>query len=225
MVCLQGAEVTGMDANRIKLGTCCISVVAILFMEIIAALGIAKVGYPPLLILGVVRIIAVVMIIVIVVSLERDISAIGLAPSDAPAGFTRGLVWSAGFAVVAAAGYAGLFLLGIDACRMIRVTMPARTQDLVLLLLVGGVVGPVAEEVFFRGVLYGFFRRWGVVVALIASSALFVLAHMFSPGVPWIRIAGGVIFALAYEIEGTLVVPITIHVLGNLAIFTLSLIH
>ena len=35
---------------------------------------------------------------------------------------------------------------------------------------------------------------------------------------------GGILFAVAYEMEKNLLVPITIHVLGNLAIFTLALI-
>jgi hypothetical protein len=35
---------------------------------------------------------------------------------------------------------------------------------------------------------------------------------------------GGIIFAVAYEMEASLMVPITIHILGNMAIFTLSLI-
>jgi len=39
------------------------------------------------------------------------------------------------------------------------------------------------------------------------------------------QIVGGIIFAIAYEKEGSLIVPITIHVLGNMAIFTLSLIY
>jgi membrane protease YdiL (CAAX protease family) len=34
---------------------------------------------------------------------------------------------------------------------------------------------------------------------------------------------GGIVFAVAYEVEGSLMVPITIHVLGNMAIFALSL--
>jgi len=224
MVCLPGAEVTGMDANRIKLGTFCLAVATIVSLEIVAGVGIAKTGVPPLLALGAIRVIAVLMIVAIVVSLEGNISAVGLAPSDVPTGLKKGLVWSAGFAIIAVVGYAVMRMLGMNALRMIRVTMPAQTWDVVLLFCVGGVVGPIAEEVFFRGVLYGFFRRWGVAVALIASSALFVLAHMFSPGVPWLRIAGGIVFALAYEIEGILVVPITIHVLGNLAIFALSLL-
>jgi hypothetical protein len=35
---------------------------------------------------------------------------------------------------------------------------------------------------------------------------------------------GGIVFAVAYELEGNLMVPITIHVLGNTAIFALSLV-
>jgi hypothetical protein len=42
-------------------------------------------------------------------------------------------------------------------------------------------------------------------------------------GIPLAQVVGGIVFAVAYEIEGSLMVPITIHVLGNLAIFTLSL--
>jgi hypothetical protein len=38
------------------------------------------------------------------------------------------------------------------------------------------------------------------------------------------QVVGGIVFAVAYEVEGSLLVPITIHVLGNMAIFTLSLI-
>jgi hypothetical protein len=85
-------------------------------------------------------------------------------------------------------------------------------------------VAPIAEEVFFRGILYGFLRRWGVLLALILTTAIFVLAHPVFPGIPVTQMVGGIIFALAYEIEGNLMAPITIHVLGNMAIFTLSLI-
>jgi membrane protease YdiL (CAAX protease family) len=53
---------------------------------------------------------------------------------------------------------------------------------------------------------------------------IFVLCHPIHPGIPVTRLLGGILFAVAYEISGSLVVPITIHALGNLAIFTLSLI-
>jgi hypothetical protein len=35
---------------------------------------------------------------------------------------------------------------------------------------------------------------------------------------------GGIVFAAAYEVEGKLMVPISIHVLGNIAIFSLSIL-
>jgi len=81
--------------------------------------------------------------------------------------------------------------------------------------------GPVAEEIFFRGILYGFFRRWGAVAAVVLSTVIFVLAHPIFPGIPLPQVVGGVVFAVAYEVEGSLMVPITIHALGNMAIFLL----
>jgi len=89
---------------------------------------------------------------------------------------------------------------------------------------VGGVIAPIAEEVFFRGILYGFFRRWGVSVAIVLSTFIFVLPHLGSSGLPIIQIIGGVLFALVYETEKNLMVPIMIHALGNMAIFSFSLL-
>ena len=71
--------------------------------------------------------------------------------------------------------------------------------------------------------LYGFLRWWGVVIALVLSTLMFVLPHVAFSKIPLVQVVGGIVFAVAYEIEGSLMVPITIHVLGNLAIFTLSL--
>ena len=53
---------------------------------------------------------------------------------------------------------------------------------------------------------------------------MFVLAHPIFSGIPLPQTVGGIVFAVAYEIDGSLMVPITIHILGNLTIFTLSLI-
>jgi membrane protease YdiL (CAAX protease family) len=87
-------------------------------------------------------------------------------------------------------------------------------------------IGPIAEEIFFRGILYGFFRRWGIPAAVILSTFLFVLSHSHTsgPAIPVTQLIGGILFAVAYEIEKNLLVPITIHSLGNLAIFTLALL-
>lgn len=97
------------------------------------------------------------------------------------------------------------------------------TGEFILFFLVGGIISPITEELFFRGVIYGFLRRWGAISAVVFSSLAFVLAHhMVSTGLLFIPFTGGIVFALAYEIEKNLMVPITLHVLGNLAIFVLS---
>jgi len=88
---------------------------------------------------------------------------------------------------------------------------------------VGGFIAPVAEELCFRGILYTYFRRWGIILALVASTIIFVVLHA-THGLPVTQIVGGIVFAVAYEISHNLMVPITIHALGNLAIFSLSLL-
>jgi len=125
------------------------------------------------------------------------------------------LIWGA-FVVLSAAGSNPL--------KLIQVQLPTKHSEIALFFLIGGMVGPIAEEVFFRGILYGFFRRWGVVVGLVLSTLIFVLMHPINHGVPITQVVGGIVFALAYEVEGSLMVPITIHSLGNMAIFALSLI-
>ena len=85
----------------------------------------------------------------------------------------------------------------------------------------GGIVAPVAEEIFFRGLIFGYLRRWGIPAAILISTALFAAFHL--PAVPVTQIVGGAVFAIAYHTGRSLMVPIVIHTLGNLAIFTLSL--
>jgi membrane protease YdiL (CAAX protease family) len=60
--------------------------------------------------------------------------------------------------------------------------------------------------------------------ALLLSTAVFVVAHAIFHRIPLPQIVGGILFAVAYEKEKNLMVPITIHVLGNLAIFAIAII-
>jgi hypothetical protein len=138
-------------------------------------------------------------------------------------GFKKGLIWSACFGIAAIVLFVLLYLTGINALRMLYSPLPHPKLLVLLYLLVGGVIGPVAEEIFFRGILYGFFRQWGVYTAVALSTLLFVLPHLTGGNLPFTQIVGGVVFAIAYEREQSLLVPITIHCLGNLAIFSTGL--
>lgn len=152
---------------------------------------------------------------------EEGLGVIGLKREDLLPGLRRGIIWSLGFGLLVMAGFLGLWLAGMNPLRLFRVGIGATVPDRVAFFVVGGLLGPVAEELVFRGVLYGFFRRWGVLAALGISTAVFVLLH---GGGGFTHIVGGVLFALAYEREKRLMTPITVHVLGNLALFSLALI-
>ena len=94
-------------------------------------------------------------------------------------------------------------------------------QVMPLFFIVGGVVAPVAEEIVFRGIIFGYLRRWGLPAAVLVSTALFAALHL--PAIPVTQVVGGMVFAIAYHLSGSLMTPILIHTLGNLAIFSLSL--
>ncbi|MDP6179435.1 MAG: CPBP family intramembrane metalloprotease, partial [Desulfatiglandales bacterium] len=108
---------------------------------------------------------------------------------------------------------------------LVKTPMPDTQGDLALFLLVGALIAPVAEEVFFRGILFGFMRRWGAVAAIVFSSLIFVLIHPTGSALPVVQIVGGFLFAVSYETGKSLMTPLVIHVLGNASIFFLSLMY
>ncbi len=224
MVCLQSLAGPRMEAKKIELRTLFFCLSAVIAVELGTWVVTSKSGYLPMLILAGARLLQILLIILIVVTWGKGLPSIGLARSEMVSGLKKGLLWSAGFGAIGSVACVGLFAASINPLTLIKARLPTQTGDLVLFFIVGGILGPVAEEVFFRGILYGFLRRWGVIVALILSTLIFVLCHPISHGIPVTRLVGGLLFALAYEFGGSLIVPITIHALGNLAIFTLSLI-
>ncbi|MBA3028494.1 MAG: CPBP family intramembrane metalloprotease [Desulfobacteraceae bacterium] len=178
-------------------------------------------GTHPLWLVGGARVVEIGLILLIAAFPGKGVSSIGLGSNRLWSGFKRGLLWSAGFGVAAALAGGAIFFAGKNPLTWFSSRLPGDLNSLILFFVVGGVVGPLAEEVFFRGICYGFFRRWGIMAALILTTLLFVSAHALKTGVPFIQIIGGVVFALAYEFEKNLMVPIVIHILGNLALFTL----
>ncbi|MBE9572548.1 MAG: CPBP family intramembrane metalloprotease [Proteobacteria bacterium] len=213
-----------MEASKIKIKTLCISLATIAFIEVAIKIIVSGSYFNTMVILGTARLLETVLIVLIVLIWGKGMSSIGLAPSTIVRGIKKGLIWSAAFGLVTFFAFIALFLFDINPLRLIHTHLPGKTSEIILFFLIGGIVGPIAEEVFFRGMLYGFFRRWGILMALILTTLIFVLAHPVFLGLPATQVVGGLIFAVAYEVEGSLMVPITIHILGNMAIFTYSLI-
>ncbi|MBK8905526.1 MAG: CPBP family intramembrane metalloprotease [Anaerolineaceae bacterium] len=82
-----------------------------------------------------------------------------------------------------------------------------------------GILVPISEELYFRGLLHTWF--WGktsrVWLRVLASSALFALAHADSLSVVAASSVIGVVNAIAYERTRSLFIPIVVHVTTNSA--------
>lgn len=136
------------------------------------------------------------------------------------AGFKKGVFWSFFFGMgVCLAGWA-MMAAGMGPIAAIQPVSPK--TDHVLFFLTALVIGPIAEELFFRGVLYTFLRPSGIWIAIILSTAVFALFHYSGNGFPGTQVIGGVLFAAAFESTKNLITPITLHVLGNLAIHAVA---
>ncbi len=102
------------------------------------------------------------------------------------------------------------------------ITTPSWIHGLSGLLLMV-VLAPVVEELVFRGLLYRMLReQWGIAASVAVSAILFSLMHqgiIVSP-----QLAGGIIFALAYEWSRSLWVSIALHMGANGAVYSISLL-
>lgn len=214
-----------METAPIDLKTAVLSAVVILGVETGLQIAVWPETFSPIALVGAARVLESLLIVILVhVSCAKGLAAIGLETCRLVHGLRRGLIWSAGFGVLVALVSAVIYITaGINLFDLIKTGLPATTGGKMLFFLIGGMVSPVAEEIVFRGVLYGYLKRWGVWAAVIFSTLLFVLAHTTGGRFPVAQIVGGVVFALAYERERSLVVPMVIHILGNLAIFSIAL--
>jgi len=213
-----------MEANKIKLSTVFFSIIVIAAVEIVVGLLINQDLLAPLTALGLARLAEIILLLFLINIREKNLSPIGLASTGAFQGIKKGFIWAVFFGAAAGLALLIIYLLGINVLRLFQMQLPSDGYKLIVFFLVGAFIAPIAEEIFFRGILYGFFRKWGMLTALVLSTLLFVLSHPASHTIPITQMIGGILFAVAYEMEKNLLVPIIIHVLGNLAIFTLALI-
>lgn len=105
----------------------------------------------------------------------------------------------------------------------IEILVKNRSISNTILLVVVSFIGPVIEEVFFRGFLYSAFKKnWGVLPALFISSFLFSIVHMQLYSFIPLMIIG---WLLAYIFEKTksLFPAIFLHGVYNLILILILL--
>jgi hypothetical protein len=210
-----------MESNRVALNTCALAAVGIVAIEAFARWGIGRWGGDPLTGTALARLADIAWVAMVLSGRPRGWACVGLGRGSRLSGLYRGFVWSAGFGALTALVWGVLSAAGIDPLRLLHPVPAARPVNPAMMFLVGGLIGPVAEEIFFRGLVYGYFRRWGFWPALALSTLIFTVLHAGAGAVPIPQIVGGLVFATAYEVEKKLLAPITIHVIGNLALFSL----
>jgi hypothetical protein len=215
-----------MDTEKINTVLLVIIIGVIFFVEVLTR----KLPLSPLMQTGTARCMEIVLILMVLKRFCNGLSAIGLSSDRIESGFKKGLIWSAGFGLIAALLGVVLFLSGINPLKLLHMSLPESKSDIFLFYVIGGLIAPVAEEIFFRGVIYGYTKgvlfakmnKWSIPVALAISTYLFVIAHQTSAGIPLPQLVGGIVFCVSYEISKSLMTPIMIHAIGNMALFTIS---
>ena len=117
-------------------------------------------------------------------------------------------------------------LFGVEPQPHELVEILRQTQAPVKLVYLGVltmVMGPVVEEIVFRGVAYSALRkRLGVVGAAGGSALIFALAH--GNAAQTLPIFGmGMVLALLYEHTGNLIAPMAFHAVNNTLAFVLTM--
>lgn len=93
----------------------------------------------------------------------------------------------------------------------------------VLLLIAGGFIGPICEEIIFRGViLKGFLKHYSPTKAIVFSALIFGVIHFIPLQVVSAFFAGLVLGYIYYKTK-SLWIPIIIHILNNVLAFAIGL--
>lgn len=154
---------------------------------------------------------------------ERDPAELfGLRRMSAKKAFIKALIWivPAVFAVMAVSALSTALLNGVwpDLGPQSSVELLQTTKSPLVKMAMGimaVLVAPLAEEIMFRGFLFGVLKRYtDTYFAGLVSAILFAAVHVhvgfFLP-----LFALGVIFVIAYETTGCLLVSIFMHALFN----------
>jgi membrane protease YdiL (CAAX protease family) len=137
-----------------------------------------------------------------------DLRVIGALP-DLGKGLASGAILFS--CVVGAAAALGVY----------RVTGQGSPSDLVLPIVTSAIMPGFMEEILFRGILFRWIEEFGGSwAALIITSALFGIAHIFNPGATWfssfaIAVEAGLLLGAVYMLTRSLWMPIGLHAAWN----------
>ncbi|MCA1011689.1 CPBP family intramembrane glutamic endopeptidase [Halobacillus halophilus] len=95
-----------------------------------------------------------------------------------------------------------------------RLQNQALPSNILLRITLAGVLAPVIEELFFRGMMLNkFVIKYGRIKGLVFTAILFTIGHPFSFFSAFLM---SILFSIAYLKTGKIYVPIILHSFGNL---------
>ncbi|MDW7674220.1 MAG: type II CAAX endopeptidase family protein [Bacillota bacterium] len=153
--------------------------------------------------------------------------SLGLSIDNLKKNISLGIVGGIGlFSLVVGTGIivSIFFPIEVEPQPFAQLLMDAEGTILTMLLVVmGSVLAPLGEEIFFRGFVYSILRhRLGIKFGIILSSIIFAGLHF-----DFIRLipiaVGGIGLAILYERSGSLITPIIAHSVWN-SIMTMMII-
>ena len=93
----------------------------------------------------------------------------------------------------------------------------------VCLYLNVSLIGPIVEEIMFRGIILNrLSKRWGYNVGIIVSSLLFAIQHLEMAIIG--AFLWGIIMSLLYLKTNNIMIPITVHIINNSLVTIITLL-
>ena len=162
-----------METAKIKINTLIISFVIVIIIDflLLKVLGLFQISVYARI--AIARLFEIIALLIIVTKFNNGTAAIGITKNTAVSGIKKGLIWSFGFGAVVAILFIIIAVLGTNPFGLVKTRLPNANVDKIFYFIAGGIIAPVAEEIFFRGILFGFFRKNGAffaAVMLITSS-------------------------------------------------------
>lgn len=170
----------------------------------------------------VLRFVQIILLLILLKVTPGGCNFAGLSKNNAVPGIKTGIRWSIYFGLFVCIIGGILALAGRNPIDLFHFNVPE--NQVFLFLITATIISPIAEELFFRGILYSFLRPAGIIFAVVITTAVFALSHFPGTSIPFIQIIGGIVFALCFEKSKSLFSPIIIHALGNMAIYASVLI-
>ncbi|MDY6906333.1 MAG: CPBP family intramembrane glutamic endopeptidase [Thermodesulfobacteriota bacterium] len=213
-----------MDTPCVRVRTVLAALTVVVMVEIVMGGIVRNTGLPGIAVMAAGRCGQVLLILAGVRLFEHTLTAVGLSRSSLGRGVMAGIAWAVGFGGLISIAGVALLVMGINPLGIFAIHPVGHPMEVGLYYLTGVVIAPIAEEVLFRGVIYGFFRQFGIVTAIVLTTVIFAALHLTTTTVPVIQAVGGVLFCIAYEKEKNLMAPIVIHMMGNGAILAAGLV-